>query len=44
MSDDVRDALQILGYNRKDVDNVLGKIDKNLSTEETIKSALKLLS
>ena len=37
-------ALQILGYNRKDIDKVLGKIDNSLSTEEIIKNALKYLS
>ena len=37
-------ALQILGYNRKDIENVLKKIDvKNLGTEEIIKQALKLM-
>ena len=37
-------ALQILGYNRKDIDKVLSKIDENLPTEEIIKNALKYLS
>lgn len=42
---EAQDALQILGYNRKDVENVLKKIDtKNLTTEEIIKQALKYLS
>lgn len=44
ISSDALDALQILGYNRKDIENTLKKIDKNLSTEEIIKQALKLLS
>ena len=43
-SSDAQDALQILGYTRKDVETVLKKIDKTLSTEEIIKQALKLLS
>jgi len=43
-SNDVIDALQILGYNRKDIENVLKKFDcKNLSTEEIIKEALKYM-
>ena len=41
---DARDALQILGYTRRDVEFALEKIDKNLSTEEIIKQALKILS
>ena len=44
VSNDAKDALQILGYNRKEIDKVLQKIDRNLSTEEIIKNALKLLS
>lgn len=37
-------ALQVLGYTRKEVENVLGKIDiKNLELEEIIKQALKYL-
>lgn len=43
-SNDAVMALQILGYNRKDIDKVLSKIDEGLSTEEIIKSALKYLS
>lgn len=43
-SSDAQDALQILGYTRKDVETVLKKIDKTLPTEEIIKQALKLLS
>ena len=35
-------ALQVLGYQRKDIDKVMGKIDiQNLSLEEIIKQALK---
>ena len=44
ISNDALDALQILGYTRKDIEIALKKIDKNLSTEEIIKEALKLLS
>lgn len=44
VSSDAQDALQILGYNRKDIETVLKKIDKALPTEEIIKQALKLLS
>jgi len=42
ISSEASDALQILGYNRKDIERVLKKIDtKSLSTEEIIKEALK---
>lgn len=45
ISSDASDALQILGYNRKDIENALKKISvANLSTEEIIKEALKYLS
>ena len=45
ISNDASDALQILGYNRKDIESALRKIDCNhLSTEEIIKEALKYLS
>ena len=45
ISSEASDALQILGYHRKDIDQVLKKIDTvNLSTEEIIKQALKYLS
>lgn len=45
VSNDVLDALQILGYHRKDIEKVLKNIEKsNLSTEEMIKQALKYLS
>lgn len=44
-SNDAVIALQMLGYNNKDIEKVLKKIDKNnLSTEEIIKEALKILS
>ena len=44
ISNDALDALQILGYNRKDIEKVLKKISVNhLSTEEIIKEALKCL-
>ena len=39
------EALQILGYNRKEIEKVFEKLDgTNLSTEIIIKNALKLLS
>ena len=42
ISSEASEALQILGYNRKDIERVLKKIDtNNLSTEEIIKEALK---
>ena len=45
VSDDAISALQILGYNRKDIDDVMKKIDKStLSTEDIIRTALKYLS
>ena len=38
-------ALQVLGYNKKEVDKVFEKLDyKNLSTEELIRKGLSLLS
>lgn len=42
---DAIDALQVLGYNRKDVEKVINKIDgiEDLTTEEIIKKGLKLL-
>ena len=42
---DAIDALQVLGYNRKDVEKVINQIDEldELSTEEIIKKGLKLL-
>ena len=37
-------ALQVLGYNKKEIEQALEKIEaKNLSVEETIKTALKYL-
>ena len=42
---DAQDALQVLGYARKDIENVLKEIDINgLSVEEIIKLCLKSLS
>lgn len=42
---DAKDALQVLGYTRKDVEKVLEKIDiSGLSVEEIIKECLKNLS
>ncbi len=41
---DAIDALQILGYNKKEVEKALQKIELiNMSTEEIIRNALKLL-
>ena len=42
---DAIDALQVLGYNRKDIEKVINQIDEldELSTEEIIKKGLKLL-
>lgn len=37
-------ALQVLGYNSKDIEKVLEKIDQNLSLEEIIRSGIKELS
>lgn len=43
--EEMKTALQVLGYNRKDIDNVSSKIkDPNLSLEDLIKEALKLLA
>jgi len=45
ISSEAIDALQILGYNKKEIDKALEKIDAtNLSVEDTIKLALKNLS
>ena len=42
---DAQDALQVLGYTRRDIENVLKEIDINgLSVEEIIKLCLKNLS
>lgn len=44
VSSEAIDALQILGYNKKEIDKVLEKIDiTNLSTEDIIRAALKYL-
>ena len=44
ISDEAISALQILGYNRKEIDKVLEKIDtSNLGTEDIIRAALKYL-
>ena len=42
---DAIDALQVLGYNRKDIEKVMNQIDglDELSTEEIIKKGLKIL-
>ncbi len=37
-------ALQVLGYNKKEIDKVFQKIDKQLSLEELIKKGLAALS
>ena len=37
-------ALQVLGYNNKDIEKVVEKIDKNLSLEEIIRNGIKELS
>jgi len=45
VSNEVIDALQILGYNRREINKVLEKIDvDNLKIEDAIKLALKELS
>lgn len=45
LSSEAIDALQILGYNRKEIDKALEKFDsKELKIEDTIKMALKYLS
>ena len=42
---DALDALQILGYNKKEIEKVLEKLElEDLSTENIIKNALKYLS
>ena len=41
---DALDALQILGYNKKEIEKVIQKMDiDGMSTEDIIKNALKLL-
>ena len=42
-SDEVFEALTALGYKDKDIKSVLGRIDKELSVEEQIKEALRLM-
>lgn len=45
VSNETVDALQILGYNKKEIDKALEKIDiNNISTEDAIRMALKYLS
>ena len=42
---DALDALQILGYNKKEIEKVLEKLElEDMSTENIIKNALKYLS
>ena len=42
--DDCVEALVALGYNKKEVNKVIGKVDTTLPQNEIIKQALKLLS
>ena len=42
-TDEVFDALIALGYKDKDIKNVISRIDKQLSVEEQIKEALRLM-
>lgn len=42
--EDAVNALSMLGYSRSEASIAVGKLDGNLSTEEMIKQALKLLS
>ena len=42
--DDCVEALVALGYNKKEVNKVIGKVDQTLPQNEIIKQALKLLS
>ena len=45
VDNDAVTALQVLGYSKKEIEQVLEQVDtKDLSTEETIKMALKYLS
>jgi len=41
---DIQNALSALGYNQKDIVIVTKDLDKNISVNEGIKKALKLLS
>ena len=40
---DVVEALKVLGYNIKEIENVMKTLDINSSTEDMIKQALKIL-
>ena len=42
-SDEVFDALVALGYKDKDIKGVIGRVNKELSVEEQIKEALRLM-
>lgn len=42
-SDEVYDALVALGYKDKDIKGVIGRINKDVSVEEQIKEALRLM-
>ena len=42
--DDCIEALVALGYNKKEVNKIIGKVDSTLPQNEIIKQALKLLS
>ena len=42
--EEVFDALQVLGYNSKDIENAMNKIDKSLSLEELIRAGIKELA
>ena len=42
-SDELTLALESLGYKTNDIKNVIGKVDNELSIENQIKEALKLL-
>jgi Holliday junction DNA helicase RuvA len=42
--DDCVEALIALGYSKKEVNKVIGKVDSSLAQNEIIKQALKLLS
>jgi Holliday junction DNA helicase RuvA len=45
VAEDAIDALQVLGYNRRDVEQVMSKIDTtSLTLEDAIKEGLKNLS
>lgn len=42
-TDEVYEALLALGYKEKDIKNVIGRVNKELSVEEQIKEALRLM-